>query len=58
MTPRCSPITPAVAELAGSQGTGSQLLFTTKVDGISVREIAYPAGRPVPLQQRHHAPAP
>ena len=43
--PTVLPITPAVAELAGSQGTGSQLLFTTKADGISVREIAYPLAR-------------
>ncbi len=44
--PNVLPITPAVAELAGSQDTGSQLLFTTKVDGISVREIAYPLAGP------------
>jgi two-component system, OmpR family, sensor histidine kinase MprB len=44
--PMVLPITPAVAELAGSQDTGSQLLFTTKVDGISVREIAYPLAGP------------
>ena len=34
-------IPPAVAKLAGSQGNGSELLFTTKVGGIAVREIAY-----------------
>jgi len=44
--PTVLPITPAVAELAGSQDTGSQLLFTTKVDGISVREIAFPLAGP------------
>jgi len=46
--PTVLPISPAVAELAGGQGTGSQLLFTTKVDGISVREIAYPLAGPYP----------
>jgi two-component system sensor histidine kinase MprB len=44
--PTVLTISPAVAQLAGSQGTGSQLLFTTKVDGISVREIAYPLAGP------------
>jgi len=49
-------IPPAVAKLAGSQGNGSELLFTTKVGGIAVREIAYAvpgryrySNRPLPL---------
>ena len=44
--PTVLPISPAVAQLAGSQDTGSQMLFTTKVGGISVREIAYPLAGP------------
>jgi len=39
-------IPPAVAHLAGSQGNGGELLFTTKVRGIAVREIAYPVPGP------------
>jgi len=48
--PTVLPITHAVAELAGSQDTGSQLLFTTKVDGISVRQIAFPLAGPYPYK--------
>jgi len=40
--PQVLPITPQIAALAGSLCTGQQLLFTTRVDGISVREIVYP----------------
>ena len=46
----------AVARAAGSQGTGGELLFTTKVGGIAVREIVFPfagayhySNRPAPL---------
>ena len=46
----------AVARVAGSQGTDSELLFSTKVGGIAVREIVFPfagayhySNRPVPL---------
>ena len=42
--PQAFPITPQTAALAGSLGTGSALLFTTHVNGISVREIVYPLG--------------
>jgi len=49
-------IPPAVARVAGSQGTGSELLFSTKVGGIAVREIVFPfagayhySNRPTPL---------
>ena len=42
--PQAFPITPQTAALAGSLGTGSALLFTTPVNGISVREIVYPLG--------------
>ena len=41
--PQVLAIPKPVAQLAGSLGTG-QLLFTTKVGGISVREIAYSLG--------------
>ena len=44
--PQVLPITPEVAQVAASLGAGPQLLFTTKVDGISVREIAYPVAGP------------
>jgi two-component system sensor histidine kinase MprB len=40
--PQVLPITPATAALAGSLGAGQPLLFTTHVDGISVREFVYP----------------
>ena len=39
--PTVLPIPREVAELAGSQGSGSPLLYSTKVNGISVRAIAY-----------------
>jgi two-component system sensor histidine kinase MprB len=49
-------IPPAVARMAGLQGTGSELLFSTTVGGIAVREIVFPfagayhySNRPVPL---------
>ncbi len=42
--PQVLPITPQVAQLAGSLDTGTQRLFTTTVDGISVREIVDPLG--------------
>jgi two-component system sensor histidine kinase MprB len=42
--PRVLPISPATALLAGSLGTGQELLFTTRVGGISVREIIFPLG--------------
>jgi two-component system sensor histidine kinase MprB len=42
--PQALPISPTTAALAGSLGTGQPLLFTTHVDGISVREIVYPLG--------------
>ena len=35
-----------VTRLAGSQGTGSQLLYSTKVGGIAVRAIAFPFSGP------------
>ena len=38
------PITPQVARLAGSLGSGQELLFTTHVGSISVREIVYALG--------------
>jgi two-component system sensor histidine kinase MprB len=44
--PQLLNITPAAAEVAGSLGTGPELLFTTHVGGISVREIVYPLGGP------------
>jgi len=44
--PQVLAITPAVAQLAGSLGTGQQLLFTTRVGDISVREIVYPLAGP------------
>jgi len=40
--PQVLAITPPIAKLAGSLGTGPELLFTTRVGGISVREIVYP----------------
>lgn len=42
--PRVLPISPAAAQLAGSLGAGRELLFTTRVGGISVREIIFPLG--------------
>jgi len=42
------PISPAVAQAAGSLGTGAQLQFSTHVGGIAVREIVYPLGGPYP----------
>ena len=42
--PQVLPISAPVVQLAGSLGTGPQLLFTTHVGGISVREIVYPLG--------------
>ncbi len=44
--PQVLPITPAVAHAAGSLGAGPELLFTTQVGGISVREIVYPLAGP------------
>jgi two-component system sensor histidine kinase MprB len=44
--PQVLAITPAVGHVAGSLGTGPELLFTTKVGGISVRELAYPLAGP------------
>ena len=42
--PQALAITPVTAALAGSLGNGTPQLFTTHVDGISVREIVYPLG--------------
>jgi two-component system sensor histidine kinase MprB len=42
--PQVLPIPTAVAQLAGSLGAGQQLLFTTHVGTISVREIVFPLG--------------
>jgi two-component system, OmpR family, sensor histidine kinase MprB len=42
--PQALPISPETAALAGSLDTGSELLFSTRVDGISVREIVVPIG--------------
>ncbi len=44
--PQVLPITPQITELAGSLGNGSEQLFTTHADGISVREIVYPFAGP------------
>jgi two-component system sensor histidine kinase MprB len=44
--PQVLPISPETVELAGSLGNGAQQLFTTRVDGISVREIVYPLPGP------------
>ncbi len=44
--PQVLPITPTVAQLAGSLGAGQQHLFSTRVGGISVREIVYPLAGP------------
>ena len=46
--PMVLKIPPDVAKLAGGLGTGSQLLYTTKVGGIEVREIAYKVDGPYP----------
>jgi two-component system sensor histidine kinase MprB len=43
--PKVLAIPPAVARLAGSQG-GNELLFSTKVGGIEVREIVFPFAGP------------
>ena len=42
--PQVLAIPPKVVQLAGTLGTGPQLLFTTRVGDISVREIVYPLG--------------
>jgi two-component system, OmpR family, sensor histidine kinase MprB len=42
--PPVLPIPPQVTALAGSQGAGQDLLFSTKVGNISVREIVHPVG--------------
>jgi two-component system sensor histidine kinase MprB len=42
--PQVLEIDPATARVAGSLGTGAELLFTTKVGDISVREIVYALG--------------
>ena len=41
-------ITPAAAQTAGSLGNGPELLFSTQVGGIPVREIVYPLAGPFP----------
>jgi two-component system, OmpR family, sensor histidine kinase MprB len=46
--PQALPISTATAQTAGSLGTGPQLLFSTQVDGIAVREIVYPLGPQFP----------
>ena len=56
--PQVLAITPAVARVADSLGTGQEYLFTTRVGNISVREIAYPLAGPLPLQQRHRRRSP
>jgi len=42
--PQVLAIPPAVSRVANSLGAGQELLFTTSVDNISVREIVYPLG--------------
>jgi len=42
--PQSLPITPSAAAIAGSLDTAPDLLFTTRVHGISVREIVSPVG--------------
>ncbi len=44
--PQVLPVTPEVAQAASSLGNAPELLFTTKVGGISVREIALPLAGP------------
>ncbi len=44
--PQPLAISAGAAQTAGSLGTGQQLLFSTRVDGIPVREIVYPLAGP------------
>jgi two-component system sensor histidine kinase MprB len=44
--PQVLDIPPEVAQRASTLGNSSPLLYSTKVGGISVREIAYPLGGP------------
>ena len=44
--PQVLAISPAVARVAGSLGTSNELLFTTRVGDISVREIVFPLAGP------------
>ena len=46
--PQVLAISAATAQTAGSLGTGPQLQFSTRINGIAVREIVYPLAGPYP----------
>ena len=56
--PQVLPITPAVAQLAGSLGNGPELLFTTTVGGIIGARDRLPAGGAYRYSNGTSAPSP